>query len=63
LPDPDRDIISYVATLGISTGDYETDLQLFLDGTYDLARGNWDTDYLAESVINYIRAGYGLPPI
>lgn len=35
-------------------------LEAFLDGARNQCRDNWSTDYTAQSVNNYIRAGFGM---
>lgn len=51
--DPDRDLTSYLATLGI-TGSND----IFIENARKLSRFNWDTNFTADSVNTYIRAGF-----
>ncbi len=52
-PEPGRNISTYMASLGLSGG-----LPEFMAGARLLSKGNWDTDYTATVVTDYIRAGF-----
>jgi hypothetical protein len=51
--DPNRSIPTYLASIGASGG-----LAEFLATAATLSKTNWDSDYTAQSVIDYIRAGF-----
>lgn len=56
--DPDRDLGTYAATLGIgSTFDH------FVNALLQQEKGNWDEALMAGPFINYVRQGFDLPPL
>ncbi|MEM9417861.1 MAG: right-handed parallel beta-helix repeat-containing protein [Planctomycetota bacterium] len=55
-PDPDRDVASYLTTLGVSAD--EASLEAFLDTARTRPRGVWWPAYSAEAVNAYIRKGF-----
>lgn len=57
-PDPDRTIVTYLATLGV-TGVLD---DFITNAKAALRKGALNTDYLAVQVVNYTRAGFGKPP-
>ncbi len=57
-PDPERDIASYMTSIGGTATE-----QAFIDGCKANQEGNWDVRYTAPPVIDYIRAGFGLPSL
>ena len=70
-PDPGRDMVSYMASIGPNPASVAQALDWYCDGVpdTDLAgalanrRGAWDERFTAKAVINYIRAGYGMGAI
>lgn len=57
-PDPERDIASYMASIGETATE-----QAFIDGCKANQEGNWDERYTSAPVVDYIRAGFGLPSL
>lgn len=55
-PDPDRDVASYLKTLGVSAED--ASLEAFLDTARTRPRGVWWPAYSATAVNDYIRQGF-----
>ncbi|MFN0132390.1 MAG: GC-type dockerin domain-anchored protein [Phycisphaerales bacterium] len=55
-PDPDRDIATYAATIGVGSS-----VEDFLAAAKKQSRANWRTDLTAAAVNGYIRAGFGRP--
>jgi len=55
-PDPDRDVASYLTTLGVSAED--ASLEAFLDVARARPRGVWWPAYSAAAVNDYIRQGF-----
>jgi hypothetical protein len=54
-PDPERDIESYMTSLG---GD--ASLEAFLAQARLQSRHNWRPEYTAKAVVNYMRVGFGM---
>lgn len=65
-PDPNRDLITYMQSLGVSPSSATEAQQWYMEGTGSLPgalanrRGAWDTRFTATTVINYIRAGFNM---
>lgn len=68
-PDPTRNLITYMQTLGVSPSDADEAIEWFINGvpaepTLAGAMANrygaWDSRFTAPAVINYVRAGFGL---
>jgi hypothetical protein len=57
-PDPNRDIASYMSSIGGTPP-----LQGFMAQARQQSKANWRSQYTSDAVINYIRAGFGRPPI
>jgi len=53
--DPERNIATYLASVGGSGG-----LQEFINLRRQMAKGSWDERYTAQRVNNYIREGFGM---
>ena len=69
-PDPDRNLITYIQSLGVNPSSAEQAVEWYTDGVPgnpSLAgalanrRGAWDERFTSIAVINYIREGFGLP--
>jgi hypothetical protein len=56
-PDPDRDISTYMTSIGQSGGEEE-----FMAVAVNMGRHNWDVRFTAAVVNNYIREGFGREP-
>lgn len=61
LPDPERDIQSYMASIGHTFDNYQESLEAFLLLARLQRRGNWSPELTADAVCQYIRAGFGMP--
>lgn len=57
-PDPTRDLGDYMTSLGAGST-----LEDFVDEAVLQSQFNWRLEYCAEAVNNFIRAGFGLPPL
>ncbi len=57
-PDPDRTIERYMAALSLPPTIDEFSRRARL-----LSKANWDTRFTAREVVDYVREGYGLPPL
>jgi hypothetical protein len=55
-PDPERDITSYMTSIGETGGPLE-----FISRSLQMNRWNWDSRFTAPVVNSYIRAGFGVP--
>jgi hypothetical protein len=68
-PDPSRNMVTYIASLGGNPSDVDQAHAMYLDGfnSYPGAhanrRGAWDSRFTARAVNNYMRAGFGLAPL
>ncbi len=68
-PDPDRDLVTYMQSLGYSPASAEQAIDWFTNGTFGFAGainnrlGLWDERATARAVINHVRAGFGLGAI
>jgi hypothetical protein len=68
-PDPDRDLVTYMQSLGYSPASAEQAIDWFTNGTSGFAGainnrlGLWDERATARAVINHVRAGFGLGAI
>ncbi|MDX2249418.1 MAG: T9SS type A sorting domain-containing protein [Bacteroidia bacterium] len=56
--DPERDISTYLTAVGQTGG-----LAEFIQLRKQMSQSNWNPDYTAQSVNNYIREGFGIPAI
>lgn len=61
LPDPERDIQTYMASIGHTADRYQESLEAFLLLTRNQRRGNWRAELTADAVCRYIRTGFGMP--
>lgn len=68
-PDPNRDMLTYMKSLGASPSSTDEAISWYsvgvpgqssLAGSINNRRGAWDTRFTATGVINYVRAGFGL---
>lgn len=57
-PDPERNISTYLASIGESGG-----LEEFITLRKQLSKNNWDSRFTAMTVNDYIREGFGIFPI
>jgi len=57
-PDPERDIESYMASIGNPQPGYQDSLEAFLLEARKQRRGNWRDDYTTGAVVDYIRGGF-----
>lgn len=57
-PAPTRDVEAYIAHLGLGTT-----FQDFVDAVHGQSRANWNPALTAPAVNNWLRAGFGLPPV
>ena len=71
-PNPNRDLVTYMQTLGVSPDDAEEAIDWFingvpgqptLQGSMNNRLGDWDQRFTSIAVINHVRAGFGLPAI
>ncbi|MCP4553772.1 MAG: hypothetical protein GY834_17415, partial [Bacteroidetes bacterium] len=56
--DPERTIETYARLKGLNPSNYSDGLQKFLDMARQQSRFNWNEEYMALAMINYIRAGF-----
>ena len=56
LPDPSRDIASYMAMMGL-----ESSLEAFMAEARQQRKGYWRDEFTAAAVNAYIREGFGMP--
>lgn len=70
--DPNRDIVSYMQTLGVSPANEEQAIEWFINGVpgepslagaMNNRLGAWDDRFTAVAVINYVRAGFDLAAV
>lgn len=65
-PDPNRDLVTYMQSIGYSPASAEQAIDWFTNGTSGFAGamnnrlGAWDERATARAVINHVRAGFGL---
>lgn len=57
-PDPNRTVATYMAAIGVSGG-----LPEFMAKCRLQRRGAWDERFTADALNNYVREGFGLPPV
>jgi hypothetical protein len=71
-PDPNRDLVTYMQTLGVSPANAQQAIEWFVNGvpgqpnlrgSMNNRWGAWDDRFTSRAVINYVRAGFGRPPI
>lgn len=71
-PDPERNILTYMRSLGANPANVQQAIEWYSDGVPGNAslagalanrRGAWDERFTAIAVINHIREGFGLPPL
>ncbi len=61
--DPDRTIETYAKLIGLNPTEYEDGLNKFLQEARNMTRFNWNMNYTAAKVINYIREGFDREPV
>jgi hypothetical protein len=57
-PDANRDVEGYIQSLGLGTT-----FQDFIDAVYGQSRANWNPALTARAVNDWIREGFGMPPV
>jgi hypothetical protein len=71
-PDPNRNLITYMQTLGVSPANAQQAIEWFVNGVpgqpalrgaINNRLGAWDQRFTSTAVVNHVRAGFGLPPI
>ncbi len=71
-PDPNRDLVTYMQTLGVSPANPQQAIEWFVNGVPSQPSlrgainnrwGAWDQRFTTAAVINHVRAGFGLPAI
>lgn len=71
-PNPDRDLITYLRSLGASPANADQAIEWFMNGVpgnpglagaMNNRLGAWDPRFTSVADINYVRAGFGLPAI
>jgi hypothetical protein len=71
-PDPNRNLVTYMQTLGVSPANAQQAIEWFVNGVpgqpalrgaMSNRLGAWDTRFTSTAVINHVRAGFGLPAI
>lgn len=60
-PDPDRDIQTYMASIGYDIDQYQESLEQFLLEVRKQRRGYWRPAFTSDVVNAYIREGFGMP--
>jgi len=57
-PNPQRTVETYMQSLG-----RPATLEAFLNEARQQSRTNWRSEFTARAVVNYVREGFGLPPL